>query len=408
MSEPLVVEQILPRAERVDLTTTLARLRAPAPAVPFNAEVISFCAELSNRLFRDREAAAFPELHALAFRMRQAELTRLADEFRALESPGHILVPRGLVFHVPPANVDTIFVYSWLMSVLTGNRNIVRLSPRVSPQTEIICRVFSEAASSAPDVVSQNTVMLRYGHEPEITQAISSACDTRMLWGGDRSVSTLRAFPISPRATELTFADRYSLSAIDAAAFDASDQAARARLAADFFNDLFWFDQMACSSPRLLVWCGSTAAVATASREFVEALAAHAASRGYSVQPQTRINRFSFACRAAIDGVAANYRDLRELIVLEVSDLAAFSREHCGGGLLFQYRAASLTDLAPFITNRDQTLTYFGIDGTDLETFARSVRGIDRIVPVGQALNFSRFWDGYDLFQELTRHVRIA
>ncbi|MFC6804089.1 acyl-CoA reductase [Deinococcus caeni] len=39
-------------------------------------------------------------------------------------------MPRGLVFHVPPANVDTIFIYSWLMSVLAGNRNVIRLSSR--------------------------------------------------------------------------------------------------------------------------------------------------------------------------------------------------------------------------------------------------------------------------------------
>ena len=32
-------------------------------------------------------------------------------------------------------------------------------------------------------------------------------------------------------------------------------------------------------------------------------------------------------------------------------------------------------------------------------------RGIDRLVPVGQALSFHRFWDGYDLIRELVRHV---
>ena len=34
-------------------------------------------------------------------------------------------------------------------------------------------------------------------------------------------------------------------------------------------------------------------------------------------------------------------------------------------------------------------------------------RGIDRIVPIGQALQFSRHWDGYDLFAEFTRQVTI-
>ena len=125
------------------------------PPVPFNDDIIAFCADFSRRLFRDPAAALYPELQALAFWMRKAELTRLADEFTQLQKPGALLVPRGLVFHVPPANVDTIFVYSWLVSVLTGNRNIIRLSPRAADQTVIICRVFNEAMAEAPASLRQ-------------------------------------------------------------------------------------------------------------------------------------------------------------------------------------------------------------------------------------------------------------
>src|SRR5438876_12279241 len=118
-------------------------------------------------------------------------------------------VPRGLVFHVPPANVDTIFIYSWLISVLTGNRNIVRLSKRASPQTDVICRVFNATLATAGRSLRQNTVMLRYGHEPEITEALSAVADVRILWGGDATITAVRSFPLPPHATELTFPDRY-------------------------------------------------------------------------------------------------------------------------------------------------------------------------------------------------------
>jgi hypothetical protein len=36
---------------------------------------------------------------------------------------------------------------------------------------------------------------------------------------------------------------------------------------------------------------------------------------------------------------------------------------------------------------------------------AANGRGVDRIVPFGEALTFGRFWDGYDLLAELTRRV---
>jgi hypothetical protein len=405
----MTVEQVVPAAGRVELERVLAELTAPGPpSAPFNDEIIAFCADFSRRIFRDEQAGKYPELQALAFWMRKAELTRLAAEFGQLRKTGALLVPRGLVFHVPPANVDTIFIYSWLVSVLTGNRNIIRLSPRAAEQTVIICRIFNETMTSAPASLRQNTVMLRYGHEREITQAISARVDVRILWGGDASVNALRSIPLPPHAKELTFSDRYSFAVIRAARYLESEAARRKQLAADFFNDVFWFDQMACSSPRLLVWVGTAEQANAASLDLLRLVQAHAQQRAYRVQPQTRLNRFSFACRAVLDERAAGYRDLGEFVLLDVNPGRDFDREHCGGGLLFQTRIDGLTEMQAFISRRDQTMTYFGFETAELADFAVRLNGLDRIVPVGQALNFNRFWDGYDLLQELTRHVSIG
>ena len=35
-------------------------------------------------------------------------------------------VPRGLALHITPANVDTMFLYSFAVSLLAGNLNVVR------------------------------------------------------------------------------------------------------------------------------------------------------------------------------------------------------------------------------------------------------------------------------------------
>lgn len=405
----MTLEQVVPSPATVELEQVLAALTTPGvPAVPFNDEILAFCADFSRRLFRDSNAAHYPELQALAFWMRKAELTRLAAEFTQLQKPGALLVPRGLVFHVPPANVDTIFIYSWLVSVLTGNRNVIRLSPRAADQTVTICRVFNEAMAAAPESLRQNTVMLRYGHEREITQAISAAADVRILWGGDNSVNSLRSVPLPPHAKELTFSDRYSFAVIRALSYLEADEQRRRQLAADFFNDVFWFDQMACSSPRLLIWQGAAAETTDASRDFLQLVQDHARQRDYHVQPQTRLNRFAFACRAVIDQRATGYQDLGEFVILDVNASYDFSREHCGGALLLQSRISALNELESFISRRDQTMTYFGFDTPELSALALRLNGLDRIVPVGQALNFNRFWDGYDLLQELTRHVSIG
>ena len=45
----------------------------------------------------------------------------------------------------------------------------------------------------------------------EFTKFLSSICDVRIIWGGDKSIERIRKFPINSRSFDLTFADRYSI-----------------------------------------------------------------------------------------------------------------------------------------------------------------------------------------------------
>ncbi len=404
----LMIQQVVPEAASVELADVLGRLKRGPALTPFSDEVMEFCAQFSRAIFKDAAALKFPELQALAFWMRKAELLRLRESFLASQRPEALLAPQGVAFHIPPANVDTIFVYSWLLSVLAGNKNVIRLSPRVSAQTDILCRLFNQTLAASPEAMRYSTVMLRYGHEREITQAISAAADIRVIWGGDRSVRTIREIPLPPHARELTFPDRYSFAVIRAARYLAMEN--RQSLAEQFYNDTFWFDQMACSSPHLVFWEGSLQDVRAASASFVVSVRDHAERKQYEVQPATRMNRFTFSCQEAIDGRASTYEDLGVLTVLGVDRFGQLSRDHCGGGLIFQYRLRELGELAPFIARRDQTMSYFGFEREELTAFAHRLngRGIDRIVPVGQALNFNRFWDGNDMLLQFMRYVYIG
>ncbi|WP_426508590.1 hypothetical protein ACPPVO_58855 [Dactylosporangium sp. McL0621] len=70
----------------------------------------------------------------------------------------------------------------------------------------------------------------------------------------------------------------------------------------------------------------------------------------------------------------------------------------------------SLAELAPAIRRKDQTLAQFGFTRAELDDFVTLVagRGLDRIVPFGQALTFAGVWDGLDLLHEFTRIITIA
>ena len=78
-------------------------------------------------------------------------------------------------------------------------------------------------------------------------------------------------------------------------------------------------------------------------------------------------------------------------------------------GFFYEYSAQNLNDIKNLINNRYQTLTYFGINKTELENFVfkNKLNGIDRIVPIGQALDIGLIWDGYDICKILSRIVDI-
>jgi hypothetical protein len=408
----MTVEVVAPDRGGVDLEQALQDLRRAPTHQPFSQGIVDFCSEFSSVLLRETEALRFPELRVLGFHTRRAAVTELQHHFEALASRDCVLVPRGLVFHIPPANVDTIFLYSWLLAALTGNRNVIRISSRQSPQTSLLLRIFGEVTrSGVGDEVRSTTLILRYGHEREVTAAISAVADVRVIWGGDGTVNDIRSIPVPPHTRDVTFPDRYSMALIKASEYLALDSLQRAEIAGHFFNDTYWFDQAGCSSPRLLVWLGGAEACAQGAQLFIAELDAQIKARRYQLPTGAYLDKLTFACGAVMDGGVIGYEARgNELCVLSLRSLQVLRRDHCGAGLLFQCATERLDDLAEIIERRDQTLTHFGFTTEELFQFAHALngRGIDRMVPIGKALEFHRYWDGFDLLQEMTRRVHIC
>jgi hypothetical protein len=381
-----------------------------ARGTPYGDGVIALCGRLATRLIEDPMARRHPELMALGFFTRPSELERMRREFVAAERPDIVRIPHGLVFHVPPANVDTLFVYSWLIATLAGNASLVRLSSRTTPVVEFLLELLREVLVTAGPGVAP-TAFVRYDHDPAITRKISASCALRVIWGGDATIATIREAPLPPIARDLTFADRWSMAALSAAAVVALDAGGLRALAEAMATDLYAFDQRACSSPRLVLWVGDERSRETARRRLWPEVAAVAEARGYQLEPATRLAREAFVHRAILDAPVVTRADYGpNLTVLEVDRLAGVPREHPGGGLLFEAGAPTLTALDAWVTRKDQTLTHFGIAREDLAALATRLagRGLDRLVPVGRALALARIWDGYDLGAELVRSVHVV
>ena len=56
-----------------------------------------------------------------------------------------------------------------------------------------------------------------------------------------------------------------------------------------------------------------------------------------------------------------------------------------------------------------QTMTYYGFEKDVIKKNYEKycLKGIDRIVPIGQALSIEFNWDGYELFNSMTRTISL-
>ena len=406
------VQQRFPAGPDVEVGSLLAELADEPDGGRLKVgdeRVVDFLVKFARKLLAPAVARRYPELASLGFFLRRGEI---AKALSALDAGGDVLrFPRGLVFHVPPANVDTIFVYSWALSALAGNPNVVRISSRSAGAAATVIDALNEALADAHPIIAQTQRMVTYGRDDAVTSALSAACELRVIWGGDRSVNELRKHPLAANARDLTFPDRASFAAISVAGWQAATPERRRDAVIGFYNDSYWFDQAACSSPRTLFWVGDAAAAQEGREEFRGLLGEVVASKHFVVEPAMAVQKRVSAYGVAAQGHATRIRfDGNAVATIDLVDPSAVPREWLGVGTFPQAALTSLAEFARIVQRKDQTLSTFGFSRDELVEFAHLVagRGIDRIVPFGSALSFAAIWDGYDLLSEFSRLTTVS
>jgi hypothetical protein len=410
------VTQRFPEGADVDVGTVLGELHGERLKVG-DPRVVEFLTKFARKLLAPATARRYPELASLGFFLRKGEIAKALSK---LATGGDVFrFPRGLVFHVPPANVDTIFVYSWALSALAGNHNVVRVSSRSAGAAETVIEALNTALSQVdPETaraITRTQRMVTYDRSDAITGALSMAADLRVIWGGDASVNALRQYPLAPHARDLTFPDRSSFAVASVKGWRAASGHERGLAAEGFYNDSYWFDQAACSSPRAVFWVGDAEGAAEAGEQFRGLLAGVLAEKQHVTEPAMAVQKRVAAYGAAVDGLVTRISfdgagaDTNGLATLELADPMSMPREWLGAGTFANAHVPALGDLVPLVVRKDQTVVQFGFTREELVGFAAELagRGVDRIVPFGSALRFSAVWDGYDLLSEFSRLVTV-
>ena len=393
---------------RVKYLTGTADVATQLPAVPakqpFDDSIVEFLSDISNDLMGNHAAKDYSDIVTFAFWIRRGSLKKLQERFEPHDNSIHLV--KGVAFHVAPSNVPVNFAYTLVAGLLMGNANVVRVPSNDFTQIKILTDAFNKTLVKHPDMAPY-ILCVRYGRDKDINDLFSSIADVRVVWGGNQTIAELRKSPLPPRSGEITFADRYSLAVIDSDNYLAIEN--KERVAEDFYNDTFFSDQNACTSPRIIVWTGKQIEEA---KKVFWGEEHQLAERKYSFQAIQGVNKLTKSCLVAVaePGVKVAEHQDNLIVRVEVPKITGNLMDfRDNSGFFYEYECENILDLIPLCDDkRCQTIAYIGNRDFVQPLIKAGVKGIDRVVPVGKTMDFDLIWDGYNLPALLSRTVVVA
>ena len=347
-----------------------------------------------------------PDVLSLAFWCRKANIRRL----QALLPSTECRLGRGLAFHIAPANVPVNFAFSYIFSALAGNANLVRVPSRPFVQVPAIVRVLGAVLRDYPEI-EKRTALVSYPADSEATATFCAEADVRIIWGGDATVARIKSMKTKPRCQDICFPDRFSLAVMDGTAIDITEETAMRTLARNFYNDTYLMDQNACSSPQIIFWRNPSR---EAKEKFWAAVEKEAGGR-YLLQPASAVDKFDQSCQEAVSlaGHLAGIQRHGNLIYrLHLTSLPEEAENRLRGscGYFYEYDLVNFRILKALISDKCQTITYYGFDPEEIRDMVidEGLPGVDRIVPIGSAMDIGLVWDGFDLIRSLSRLVDLT
>ena len=377
---------------------------------PYDDIICNFFDTFSKQLNKEKKLKLYPDLITLAFWCRKKNILKL----KKIALKDQQRFPLGVLFHITPSNIPTNFVYSLIFGLLNGNSNVVKVPSKNFDQVEIICRVMNKILSNKKfNLLKKMISIIQYSDNDKLTEYYSSNCDGRLIWGGDKSIKSIKQFETPLRARDIIFSDRYSFCVIDINSIIKCNTYELQRLSEKFFNDTYLVDQNACSSPHLVLWLGKkNKNYQIAKNIFWESLYKYIASKNYEIPEIASIDKYTKLCLDInnLNSFSNQKRYGNLIYCIDLKDLD-FNLDNFRGkwGYFYEYNISNLDEIINSTNSSFQTLTYYGISREKLNKFIHNnqIRGIDRVVPIGQALAMEIIWDGYDLNKTLTRIIDL-
>jgi len=377
------------------------------PDIPFNQESIDFLTTLSSIIRKSKRSKEFSDLATFAFWCRKKNIINYKNKYSHL----NYRIGKGLIFHISPSNVPLNFGYSYIFGLLAGNSNIVRVPSKNFPQLDLLISHIKDVLNQRKfSRLKSRTSFIKYNRLSNATDLISAQCDLRLIWGGDETINQIRNSQLPTKSTDITFSDRYSFALIDSDFFINQSINDQEKLFENFYNDTYLMDQNACSSPHIVFWTGKNKL--KAKDLFWNGLNSFIIKKNYLIEDIIAMEKHLELCKKAIDLDGkfnfVKYGNNIYLLSLKILPKNVDSlRGKCG--FFYQYDLNNTSEISSFINTKFQTLTYYGFDKDNLARILidNNLMGVDRIVPIGRALDIDLVWDGYDMISCLSREISI-
>ena len=371
---------------------------------PFNNLVLDFLLDFSKGLRKFKKINLYPDLIYLIFWCGKNK-----NRAKNIDNT-HLRLGRGLIFHITPSNVPTNFIYSFFFGLLSGNSNIVKIpSKNFKEKNIILSQLKSLFKKKKYTNLKKSNCFIQYNNTAEITKKISSVCDGRVIWGGDKTINDIRKIWIPERAIDISFPDRYSLSVINLDQIKKQKPNQLKLLVKKFYYDGYTMNQLACNSPHFVFWVGKKNE--RLQNHFWDQLSKIAEKR-FLFDDIHIVDKYTNLMENII--IQKDFNNVKmfknNLYVIDPGEQTKQIEDIRGiNGTFFQKNIYQINDLKQFITKKCQTISYFGFSRNSFKNFLlnNNLLGVDRVVPIGRALEIDIVWDGYDVIKSLSRIISI-
>ena len=373
----------------------------------FNKIVTNFFDDLSIKIFQNIEIRKYPDLASFGFFCREANISLLKKKYsKFLENR----YGRGLALHFTPSNVPLNFAYSLFFGLITGNTNIIRLSTKFHKQAKILINIINSLLNKKKYKNLQTKInIIRYDKSEYITKYLSSICDVRIIWGGDETINQIRNNPLPPGSFDVTFADKYSICIISSENYLKKKQFKKEALS--FYNDTLFYDQNACTSPKIITWHGNKKNNELAAQIFWREFEKIVRSKKYKIEGNWNYEKFYKEIRTIIDlNSDVENNKISSIKRIKLKKIPNKLNEYfTPGGFFIEFDFREFKKVKKLFNNKVQTLTYIGFEGNFLKNKLNLIKSkfVDRVVPNGKSSDMNLEWDGYDIIFQISKKLTV-